>query len=123
MRAFAGVEAEAVGPDGVAPLIVGRVPARPGAPLLGLYAHYDGQPVTPADWATPPFQPTLVAPDGTAEPLTAPAPAGAAGPDVSGPACAAWAPAAGAAKAAWPAAAAAPLSHLDGNRALELMAA
>ncbi|HZB48918.1 MAG TPA: hypothetical protein VE547_07465, partial [Mycobacteriales bacterium] len=48
-----GVEAEAVGPDGVAPLVVGRVPGRPGAPRLGLYAHYDGQPVTPADWATP----------------------------------------------------------------------
>ena len=61
-----GVEAEAVGPDGVAPLIVGRVPGRPGAPRLGLYAHYDGQPVTPAEWATPPFEPTLIGPDGTA---------------------------------------------------------
>lgn len=59
-----GVEADAVGPDGVAPLVVGRVPARPGAPRLGLYAHYDGQPVTPADWATPPFRPTLVGPAG-----------------------------------------------------------
>jgi len=60
-----GAEAEAVGPDGVAPLVIGRVPARSGAPRLGLYAHYDGQPVTPADWGTPPFEPTLVAPDGT----------------------------------------------------------
>jgi len=67
-----GVEAEAVGPDGVAPLVVGRVPARPGAPRLGLYAHYDGQPVTPADWATPPFEPTLVGPEGTNMPLPAP---------------------------------------------------
>jgi acetylornithine deacetylase/succinyl-diaminopimelate desuccinylase-like protein len=67
-----GVEAEAVGPDGVAPLVVGRVPARPGAPRLGLYAHYDGQPVTPADWATPPFRPTLVGPDGATVPLPAP---------------------------------------------------
>ena len=64
-----GVEAEAVGPDGVAPLVIGRVPARPGAPRLGLYAHYDGQPVTPADWATPPFEPTLVGPDGTTMPF------------------------------------------------------
>jgi acetylornithine deacetylase/succinyl-diaminopimelate desuccinylase-like protein len=56
-----GVEAEAVGPDGIAPLVIGRVPARDGAPRLGLYAHYDGQPVTPADWSTPPFEPTLVA--------------------------------------------------------------
>ena len=30
-----GAEVEAVGPDGVAPLVIGRVPARPGAPRLG----------------------------------------------------------------------------------------
>jgi acetylornithine deacetylase/succinyl-diaminopimelate desuccinylase-like protein len=29
-----------------------------------LYAHYDGQPVNPPDWATPPFQPTLRAQPG-----------------------------------------------------------
>lgn len=72
-----GIPAEAVGPDGIAPLIVGRVPARPGAPRLGLYAHYDGQPVTPADWSTPPFEPTLVGPDGTRLPFPA---AGSSGP-------------------------------------------
>jgi acetylornithine deacetylase/succinyl-diaminopimelate desuccinylase-like protein len=66
-----GVAAEAVGPDGVAPLVVGRVPARPGAPRLGLYAHYDGQPVTPADWATPPFEPTLLDPSGERVPFPA----------------------------------------------------
>ncbi len=66
-----GADAEAVGPDGVAPLVVGRVPARPGAPRLGVYVHYDGQPVTPADWATPPFTPTLVRPDGTTVPFPA----------------------------------------------------
>jgi acetylornithine deacetylase/succinyl-diaminopimelate desuccinylase-like protein len=66
-----GVAAEAVGPDGVAPLVVGTVPARPGAPRLGLYAHYDGQPVTPADWATPPFEPTLLDPSGERVPFPA----------------------------------------------------
>ncbi|HEY6747466.1 MAG TPA: M20/M25/M40 family metallo-hydrolase [Mycobacteriales bacterium] len=64
-----GAEVEAVGPDGIAPLVVGRVPARPGAPRLGLYAHYDGQPVTPADWSTPPFEPTLIGPDGARLPF------------------------------------------------------
>jgi acetylornithine deacetylase/succinyl-diaminopimelate desuccinylase-like protein len=67
-----GAEVEAVGPDGVAPLVVGRIPARPGAPRLGVYVHYDGQPVTPADWATPPFEPTLVGADGAAVPFPAP---------------------------------------------------
>jgi acetylornithine deacetylase/succinyl-diaminopimelate desuccinylase-like protein/pimeloyl-ACP methyl ester carboxylesterase len=56
-----GAEAEAVSLDGAAPLVVGRVPARPGAPRLGVYVHYDGQPVTPAAWATPPFEPRLLA--------------------------------------------------------------
>ena len=64
-----GVQAEAVGPDGVTPLVIGRVPARPGAPRLGLYVHYDGQPVTPADWSTPPFEPTLVGPGGATLPF------------------------------------------------------
>jgi acetylornithine deacetylase/succinyl-diaminopimelate desuccinylase-like protein len=32
----------------------------PGATrTLVLYAHYDGQPVNPAEWATPPFEPVL----------------------------------------------------------------
>jgi acetylornithine deacetylase/succinyl-diaminopimelate desuccinylase-like protein len=66
-----GAEVEAVSLDGAAPLVVGRVPARPGAPRLGVYVHYDGQPVTPADWATPPFEPTLVAPDGSTVPFPA----------------------------------------------------
>jgi len=66
-----GVEAAAVGPDGVAPLVIGRIPGRPGAPRLGVYVHYDGQPVTPADWATPPFRPTLVGPDGAEVPFPA----------------------------------------------------
>jgi acetylornithine deacetylase/succinyl-diaminopimelate desuccinylase-like protein len=65
-----GIEAEAVGPEGVAPLVIGRVPAGPGAPRLGLYAHYDGQPVTPADWSTPPFEPTVLA-HGNPRPLPA----------------------------------------------------
>jgi acetylornithine deacetylase/succinyl-diaminopimelate desuccinylase-like protein len=58
MRA-AGVEARLLTLDGVPPLVFGEV-RRPGATrTLGLYAHYDGQPVDPSNWTHPPFEPTL----------------------------------------------------------------
>jgi acetylornithine deacetylase/succinyl-diaminopimelate desuccinylase-like protein len=45
--------------DNAPPLVVADL-AREGATrTIAFYAHYDGQPVTPADWSTPPFQPTL----------------------------------------------------------------
>lgn len=43
----------------VAPVVVGRLPAPPGAPTVLAYSHYDVVP--PGDerlWETPPFQPT-----------------------------------------------------------------
>ncbi|MDZ4800234.1 MAG: M20/M25/M40 family metallo-hydrolase [Bryobacteraceae bacterium] len=44
---------------GSAPVVYGEI-RRPGATRTVLfYAHYDGQPVNPKDWVTPPFQPTL----------------------------------------------------------------
>ena len=55
----AGVEARLLTLDGVPPLVFGEV-RRPGATrTLGLYAHYDGQPVDPSNWTHPPFEPTL----------------------------------------------------------------
>ena len=48
--------------DGSAPPLIYGEWRVPGARrTLVLYAHYDGQPVTPADWrVTPPFQPLLL---------------------------------------------------------------
>lgn len=56
-----GCVVEVIGKPGVAPVVVGRIPATAQARrTLGMYAHYDGQPVDPAAWETPPFTPTIV---------------------------------------------------------------
>jgi acetylornithine deacetylase/succinyl-diaminopimelate desuccinylase-like protein len=41
------------------PVVTGRLDGVPGGPVIGVYAHYDGQPVDPARWSSPPFRPTL----------------------------------------------------------------
>ena len=48
-----------------APAVVYGEMRTPGAThTIVFYAHYDGQPVTPSEWATPPFRPTLKTIDG-----------------------------------------------------------
>ena len=57
-----GVDARTHERDGVAPLVVGHLPAQVDDPVarIGLYVHYDGQPVDPVGaWTFPPFAPTL----------------------------------------------------------------
>ncbi len=54
------VEVEVLDLPGAAPVVSGRLDV--GAErTIGIYAHYDGQPVEPAEWTHPPFQPTLCA--------------------------------------------------------------
>jgi acetylornithine deacetylase/succinyl-diaminopimelate desuccinylase-like protein len=44
---------------GGAPYIFGVRQGSADAPSILVYAHFDGQPVIPEDWASPPFTPTL----------------------------------------------------------------
>jgi cysteinylglycine-S-conjugate dipeptidase len=57
--ADAGVEVERLDLPDTAPVVVGHIPAPPGAPTVLLYSHYD---VVPAgdetQWDSPPFEPT-----------------------------------------------------------------
>jgi len=60
-----GVAVRLVRIAGAPPLVYGelRAQARHGgegpAPWIGIYAHYDGQPVDPAQWKSPPFGPVI----------------------------------------------------------------
>jgi len=65
-----GAQMDLVERPGAAPLVVGRYTARPDAPTLGVYVHYDGQPADPGSWRSPPYRPELrTHPHGRAVPL------------------------------------------------------
>ena len=55
----AGVTSELLRVEGAPPIVFGTL-LTPGATrTLGIYVHYDGQPVDPRQWRHPPFEPTL----------------------------------------------------------------
>jgi acetylornithine deacetylase/succinyl-diaminopimelate desuccinylase-like protein len=65
-----GAAVDVVERDGAAPVVVGRLNSgEPGAACLGMYAHYDGQPVDGGGWESAPFEPTLRDGSGAVLPL------------------------------------------------------
>ncbi len=58
-RAEGFAEVDIVSTDGGAPAVIAHKPGPAGAPTVLLYAHHDVQPENdPADWDSPPFEPT-----------------------------------------------------------------
>jgi acetylornithine deacetylase/succinyl-diaminopimelate desuccinylase-like protein len=58
MRAV-GVDTELVEIEGASPLVLGVLEVPGASRTLGIYVHYDGQPVDPSNWTHDPFDPTL----------------------------------------------------------------
>ena len=54
-----GVDSELLHLEGVAPIVYGELMVPGAERTLGMYVHYDGQPVDPSNWTHPPFEPTL----------------------------------------------------------------
>lgn len=54
-----GVESELLEIEGASPLVFGQLLVPGATRTLGIYVHYDGQPVDPSNWTHDPFQPTL----------------------------------------------------------------
>ena len=54
-----GATMETVELEGASPVVVGELRTSRPTASLGVYVHYDGQPVDPDQWTTPPFSATL----------------------------------------------------------------
>jgi acetylornithine deacetylase/succinyl-diaminopimelate desuccinylase-like protein len=55
----AGVTSGLLRLDSAPPIVYGALTTRGATRTLGISVHYDGQPVNPAAWKHPPFEPTL----------------------------------------------------------------
>ena len=54
-----GVAAKLVSVPNANPVVFGEIKTPGATRTIVFYAHYDGQPLDPKEWATPPFSPTL----------------------------------------------------------------
>ncbi len=71
-----GIDSRLVSVPGGNPVVFGEMKTPGATRTIVFYAHYDGQPLDPNEWATPPFSPTLrdkqFERDGQVIPLPAP---------------------------------------------------
>ncbi|HXK02822.1 MAG TPA: M20/M25/M40 family metallo-hydrolase [Verrucomicrobiae bacterium] len=54
-----GVKTQYLEVPGAPPVVFGEIPAAGAGRSVIFYAHYDGQPLDPKEWATPPWEPVL----------------------------------------------------------------
>jgi acetylornithine deacetylase/succinyl-diaminopimelate desuccinylase-like protein len=54
-----GVKTQLLEIPGAPPVVYGEIPTPGATRTLIFYAHYDGQPLDPKEWATPPWEPVL----------------------------------------------------------------
>ncbi|MGZ5476287.1 MAG: M20/M25/M40 family metallo-hydrolase, partial [Thermoanaerobaculia bacterium] len=53
------VESRLLRVAGAPPLVIADLRAPGATKTIGFYAHYDGQPIDPAQWSSPPWQPVI----------------------------------------------------------------
>ena len=54
-----GITPQMLSVPGANPVVFGEIRTPGASTTIVLYAHYDGQPVEPREWATPPFSPAI----------------------------------------------------------------
>ena len=54
-----GVKTRLLEEAGAPPVVFGEIETPGATRTLVFYAHYDGQPLDPKEWATPPWQPVV----------------------------------------------------------------
>ena len=54
-----GIAVKQVAISGSNPVVFGEIRTPGATRTIGFYAHYDGQPLDPKEWASPPFTPSL----------------------------------------------------------------
>ena len=59
MMATRGIRPQLVAVPGGNPIVFGEIRTPGATRTIAFYAHYDGQPLDPKEWASPPFEPTL----------------------------------------------------------------